>query len=1845
MKKRFILNIAAMIVVAFIMMLVLPGTTIFAKAASTAELVTDLANLTDGNRYVIVAAMNGKYYALKGEASTEATKGLAYEEVNLVNSKIEGVTDSSIWTLNLNSENVANFKSNSGNFLNHPKSSEIKLDATGSGWKIEKFETDRFTIQSSVENTRYLTFREYTNNSGNLVKIFKAYSNSNLTAEGYCGYLYFYKVTATTTDPVVETSKIADVKKMAKGTENIKVEGIVTFIDGKNVYIEDETGAIDLYMKSAPSVKIGDKVEAIGKLDEYNYLFELVNIDPTDAKVFKIISSNNPLPLKEMTIEELINDATVRDNLCERVIVRGVKLGKINIKGSTEITQNGFSINIYKMPELTGIKENDIIDFKAVLSIFKKNNAPLSQLRIANATDVVIGKEIVDPITNEMFTENVLNIVQANAAQLDTEITVLGQIVYRYGNYDKINTTIIEDVINGKVEAIQIYGSLDEYKIGDIITVTGKRAAYGEVPQISKITATVKVATATAIEPLVFENFTDVLALKTELLSEYIKIKDLTLGAYNDKGNTMVTDKNNVTYPIYRSATYPVGIKEGEIVDLIACWSKYKATYQMRVGFSTNFILKEDTQPPVITVPENLTAEANKDFNLVVEIIDNVKIKYAKISYIDGNELNKEIDLVLNEITGKFECTIPSVDIRSGITKITISITASDLAGNVSNAEAVIEIVDLPRIISVTPAPNTATNAVKRPIISCVYENAGNNPIFEIFIDNIKVADSDTFTPQTDMIDGKHTVKIIITREDKATCQYEWVFTIGEAQYGIYFGQLHSHTAQYSDGSGTLKQAYEHAMNAPNVDFLAVTDHSNYFDTKTNFGDMGDPTKGTMGENGQTKWQEALATADYYDSLSSDFVALYGYEMTWSGQYGHMNTFNTEGFVSRNNPTYTVKGGAGLTAYYDLLKQYPNSISQFNHPGTTFGTFDDFAHYDVGADKMITMIEVGNGEGAVDGKAYWPSYEYYTLALDKGWHLAPTNNQDNHKGNWGDSNTARSCVITDNFTREGIYQAMRDMSMYATEDNDLRINYFLNDQKLGSIIPEKPENVHIYANLSDGTEGENVGKVSVIVNGGVVAYSQEINANSGIIDIELPCNYSYYYLRVDQADGNIAVTAPVWTGEVTKVGITSVEKDTAMDVKGEAINFTTKLYNYENAAMSIDRIEYSVDGLELAVESNLGVLDTGKEKAFNFQYTPTKLGAQTFTTTVFATLNGVGYKFVYNFKLEILDSAELINIAIDYGHSNFYVSGNYANSDAALIDLFGKNAIRSHYIKEDITYDAIKDMKMLILTVPFVGFGTVGAENLYTPLEIAAIKQYADNGGNLIVCSKSDRGNPEQVEEHADVISNGILEAIGAKARIGNGIIVDNVEKANEAYRLSFTKELNYNYSNPFVKDVLETTNNNFSCYNGAPVIANGADIVLKGYSTTWGASYTENFGGSSSYVPDYAKDKVVVPMGDVVVMTSETLPGGGWLLTSGVTFFSTFEVKVEIENATTLQNSNYQIVMNIIDILTPDPVITEIKKIHEAEEGVKFTVEGIVTSNSSGYDKNTAFFDCIYIQDSTGGLNLFPVDGNFKIGQKVRVTGVTSSYNGERQLKVSKINIIDETVNAINPLEIAIKDVDLKDYLGMLLKVNGVVSKLVYSSDGSLDTIFVKDNNGNEVRVFIDGYIMSEYKGLEGLKVGDKITAIGLRSVTVDTQNPESGYITRLRVRNRSEITFTQDKFYNITTEVKNGEITVNPSNNILIKNGESVTVKFTMDRKYVVKNLIIDGRNVGSATEWTFENVNENHTIVVECALYDESITPSCKSTVIGSIGGNGSGFAIIGLLAVLSVALIVRNKRKEF
>ena len=336
------------------------------------------------------------------------------------------------------------------------------------------------------------------------------------------------------------------------------------------------------------------------------------------------------------------------------------------------------------------------------------------------------------------------------------------------------------------------------------------------------------------------------------------------------------------------------------------------------------------------------------------------------------------------------------------------------------------------------------------------------------------------------------------------TFTYKAPMDLGD--YTLYFGQLHAHT-NLSDGTGTVEQAFDHASKVDNLDFLALTDHSNSFDNDANV-HLGSKNAEELSK----EWEEGRSGArNITERENGTFVGLYGFEMTWSGGApGHINTFNSDGFESRNYAPY--KKGDNydvLQAYFDTLNENPETISQFNHPGDTFGDFMDFSLYDPVVDNQITLIEVGNGEGAIGSSGYFPSYSYYTRALDKGWHVAPTNNQDNHKGNWGDSNTARSVVLATDLSEEAIYDAMKNYRVYATEDNDLSILYSLNGNAMGSILDDQ-ESVNIEVSISDPTDTAGSTKVEVIVNGGQTLAEQTFEGGSAELTFEnLPATYGY----------------------------------------------------------------------------------------------------------------------------------------------------------------------------------------------------------------------------------------------------------------------------------------------------------------------------------------------------------------------------------------------------------------------------------------------------------------------------------------------------------------------------------------------------------------------------------------------------------------------------------------------------------------------------------------------------------------------------------------------------------------
>ena len=1222
---------------------------------------------------------------------------------------------------------------------------------------------------------------------------------------------------------------------------------------------------------------------------------------------------------------------------------------------------------------------------------------------------------------------------------------------------------------------------------------------------------------------------------------------------YSDSFKTYSMDKSKVTdYTIYSFFFYPVA--DGVNVD-------------------GGLVVQ-----PTITFPETmLPAYVGSDYEFELEIdtiyeIDNPWIEYsvkkADGTYIPGiSQLQGNTDVeVLDGFTtgkGRVHITVFDSDIAKAAeagSTMTLTFAFKDIKGNEARASYTVDILDEPVISNVTPAQGAQTGAEKRPTISAEISNAGENASVTMTVNSEKVdavyADGKvTYTPAADMADGKVTVTVTVKRADEKETSKTWSFTIGEATFQRYFGQLHSHT-QYSDGAGSLESALAYIKALPdsaNVDFVAFTDHSNYFDKSgaaNPEGALYDMTKAT--ESSQQTWKSYKdAVAAFNAENAGSMVAIAGFEMTWSGGPGHINTFNTPGIVSRNNTTLNNKTkDAGLQAYYKLLSQTEgvDSISQFNHPGTTFGNFIDFGYWDAVVDTRMYMVEVGNGEGQIGAGGYYPSYEQYIMALDKGWHVAPTNNQDNHKGRWGNANDARDVILTDDFSESGIYAALRARCMYATEDKNLDLDYTVNGNMMGSII-DVPEKLNFEISFNDPDRTDSIAKVELVVNSGKVAYTWDSAADlaKGSVSVELAPEYTYYFVRVTEGDGDLAVTAPVWVGESLKLGISKAECGTSTPVTNEELTITTTFFNSEAKPATIKSITYAIGGETIGTVTDPIALAASSTQDVEFKYTPTKARIMTVRITAVIEQDGKEYTFTKDVTLDVLDASKLVYIGIDASHYNEYVAGNYKDSMGNFGELAAAYSVRTVTLKtseELIAACGNSKYKAIILTAPSRRLEAAQADpKTYSTEELNAIKTFNDNGGMVILAGWSDnyenypiiQNNPDI--KHMAATQNEVLAKLGSSLRISDDATYDDERSAADGvdkWRLYFSS---YNMENPLLKGVEfdaehpydKLYTERFSHYGGASIYA--VDASGNATSTLPATVSPAVYGHATTYSVDVDKDglggagipKYTFAKNDdrLMVMASEQLEGKGLIIVSGAAFMSNFEVQYQVSDSGAEKNySNYKICQNLVSMLNQ----TEITKIAdvqaETEEGVKFTVEGIVTSNASGYNKDTAFFDCIYVQDDTAGINAFPVAGNFKIGDKVRVTGTTSSYQGERQLAVTKIEKIADAA-APAPKEVTAAQINDGSFLGSLVKIKGTITR-VEEAEGKIQTIMVKDAAGNEARVFIDGYITKDTE-VENAVVGNQVEAVGLASYdnTFVLSNGTPVY-PRIRIRDRADVVCT---------------------------------------------------------------------------------------------------------------------------
>ncbi len=190
---------------------------------------------------------------------------------------------------------------------------------------------------------------------------------------------------------VVETVPISTAKA-GKDEVYYQVEGVVTCIQGRQIFIQDETGGIVVYLYKAPTsapCAIGDKIRVLGAFGNYDGVLELQYVDHTNPEFFSVLSSGNYVAAQSVTIEELLSDSSFEyEYFAEKVFLNDVSVLEIDENGSVLLWQNDSTIQIYKPSSLpTDCEVGAVVDVTATVSGYFYNY----ELVVADSSCIVVG--------------------------------------------------------------------------------------------------------------------------------------------------------------------------------------------------------------------------------------------------------------------------------------------------------------------------------------------------------------------------------------------------------------------------------------------------------------------------------------------------------------------------------------------------------------------------------------------------------------------------------------------------------------------------------------------------------------------------------------------------------------------------------------------------------------------------------------------------------------------------------------------------------------------------------------------------------------------------------------------------------------------------------------------------------------------------------------------------------------------------------------------------------------------------------------------------------------------------------------------------------------------------------------------------------------------------------------------------------------------------------------------------------------------------------------------------------------------------------------------------------------
>jgi hypothetical protein len=336
--------------------------------------------------------------------------------------------------------------------------------------------------------------------------------------------------------------------------------------------------------------------------------------------------------------------------------------------------------------------------------------------------------------------------------------------------------------------------------------------------------------------------------------------------------------------------------------------------------------------------------------------------------------------------------------------------------------------------------------------------------------------------------------------------------------YHIYRGDTHRHSEFSMDGNndGSLNQSYRYAMDAAQLDFLAHTDHN---------GDGGPDVP-------YINW--LMQQMSDLMNLPGTFTPFFSYERSLVYPNGHRNVL----FAQRGVPTLPIprseqQGQTGAAALYAYLKKY-NGIAISHTSATNMGT--DWRDNDPAVEPLVEIYQgdrtsaeyEGAPKSAIKGV---PASQIGGLrpagfvwnAWAKGYKLGTQASSDHLS-----THISYACTISPDGTRKGLLEAMRARHSYGATDN-IVLDYRLVAQSgkeylQGDIAPDPgPFKLTVHA---IGTQP--IRQVDIVCNNKFVYTQAPLQKEVNLTFTNTERGERYYYVRVIQADDQMAWSSPIW---------------------------------------------------------------------------------------------------------------------------------------------------------------------------------------------------------------------------------------------------------------------------------------------------------------------------------------------------------------------------------------------------------------------------------------------------------------------------------------------------------------------------------------------------------------------------------------------------------------------------------------------------------------------------------------------------------------------------------------------